>query len=68
MSKIHFQQNKEVIISVGLFVGLLMLLIINLTLLIPNLMRVYSPLKNQTGQSPIDTETVNQAIKVLNGK
>lgn len=64
MSKILFQ-HKETLVVVFLGLVLLVVLTINTALLLPTVIRVYSPSQKTVDQSPIDVATVNQAIEYL---
>jgi hypothetical protein len=68
MSKIRLSQNKEILVAISLIAGLLILMIINMAVLIPGINSVYLPGAKQANSDPIDTLTVNEAIKLLNGK
>ncbi len=65
MSKIRLHLNKEslVILSTALAVGVLVL--INLFILIPALTKIFSSQPKQTNDQLIDTQTVDQAVKLL---
>lgn len=65
MFKIPLLQNKEALVAISLFVGLSLVLIVNILLLAPVLIEVYSKPKSVENTLPIDTEMVNKAVKYL---
>ncbi len=66
MSKIRFLQNKETIITLGLMIGAVILIMINIVALIPAVISVYTETKQTATKEPIDAATVNKAIEYLN--
>jgi membrane protein YdbS with pleckstrin-like domain len=66
MFKIRSAQNKENIISVSLFAVVVLLAVVNLAVIIPGLVRIYSVQSDVSGKDPIDTATVNEAVRLLN--
>ena len=68
MYKTHLLQNKDVIIAVSIAVGIFFLLAYNLVTLIPEVLKVSLKEADVTNQLPIDTETDNKAIELLQGK
>ena len=66
MSKIPLlTNNKETIIGISLGIGLLLMVFIQTAILVPVLIRVYAPVAKIQNKEPIDTQTVNEALKVL---
>lgn len=67
MFKTHLTPNKKrVLLIVALITFVLVLTLINLSVIIPGLLSLYQ-LSPQTSQTQsIDTNAVNQAIKLLN--
>lgn len=57
--------NKQTTIAIVLVIGLLLMLFINLFVLIPQLIGVYSATPTPSKAAPIDTVTVNNAIELL---
>lgn len=68
MFKTRLPISKEVIIVVLVAVVLVVLMVVNLTVAVPKLLEVYTPVQNETAKTPIDTNTVNNAIELLNGE
>lgn len=65
MSKTHSQLNKESTFAYVSLLALVVLVVINIVLLAPTLLDVYAPTIRTRVQSPIDTTTVNNALKLL---
>jgi len=65
MFKTRLAQNKETVLAIGIFTGFLILAVINLVILVPYVLGVYGREKAQIKNNPIDTEVVNEAIKLL---
>jgi hypothetical protein len=65
MFKTRSVQTKESIITIGVSIGIILFVVINIALLLPSLISVFGPQPTQTKQDPIDTNTVNEAIKLI---
>jgi hypothetical protein len=65
MSKIRSAQNKEIIVAGSLFAVIVLQVIINLMIIVSGLIRIYLVQPEVSGKDPIDTATVNEAIKQL---
>lgn len=66
MSKIHSQSlSKESLIAIGLTIVVFILLVVNLIVLIPLIIQVYSPQNKSAAKEPINPETVNEALKII---
>lgn len=63
MFKIHLPVvDRETLIVLGLTIGLFIMLLINLSGLIPPVVSVYLPEPSTENGELIDTETVNEAL------
>ncbi len=58
--------NKETVIGVSLGLGLLLMALVQAFVLVPIVTRVYSPVAKIQNKEPIDTQTVNEALQILN--
>jgi len=67
MSANRFQQNKETLLFIGVGTGLIILFIINYIVIAPAVISVYSPIPLINRSNAIDTQTVNQAVGIING-
>jgi hypothetical protein len=65
MSKTLLNQNKEILVAVGLAVGVSILLLVNIIAITPGLIFLNQPATTTASKDPIDTATVNEAIRVL---
>lgn len=67
MSKIHLlTSNRETIIGISLGIFLLLLALVQGVLLVPSVLRSYAEIEKAQNKEPIDTQTVNEALKLLN--
>lgn len=67
MSKTHSTQtNKEIAIVIVIICGFIMLVIGNIMIIVPSFLEIYNPKTIKVNQNPIDAQTVNQAIQLLN--
>jgi hypothetical protein len=67
MSKILSPQNKELWVAMILLAGSIVLIGANLFVAIPAMNKVSAPLSETSGADPIDTNSVNEALTVLEG-
>lgn len=65
MSKTRSPLNKESTFAYVSFLALIVLIMINIMMLAPTLLDVYAPTIRTRVQAPIDTTTVNNALKLL---
>ncbi len=65
MFKIHLPQNKATLIGLAIIVLFLMMVGINLLVITPAVLQTYMGDKTPPPASPINTQTVNDAIEVL---
>jgi hypothetical protein len=65
MFKTRSVQTKESFITIGTTIGIILLVLVNIALLLPSLISVFGPQHSQIKQDPIDTSTVNEAIKLI---
>lgn len=66
MFKIPLPISKEIILIVLAALASFILLVVNLGVGLPILLKVYTPISRETAKSTIDTSTVNKAIELLN--
>jgi len=60
--------NKEVIIGIGLSIGILVLFTVNIVFFVPAIREVTSPTPKTQTQELIDKQSVNQALQLLSGE
>jgi hypothetical protein len=65
MSKTHFLKNKELVAVIIATCVILVMIAINCVLLIPSLTGVYLNKEGAMGKSPIDIQTVSEAVRIL---
>lgn len=65
MSKILLTQNKDNIITLAVMTVLLSLVVINIVVLVPSLISVFTKESVNIKANPIDVETVNSAVEIL---
>lgn len=65
MFKIPLLQNKEMLLTIGVGIGLFLMLIVNVVSLVPKIIDVYSLSAAPANTSPIDAASVNKAIELL---
>lgn len=66
MFKTRSPLSKETIVAIGLATLFIVLLIINVAILLPSLFSTFNSVVQKGDQSPIDAQTVNEAIELLN--
>lgn len=65
MFKTHLLENKENLLGFSIFFSFILLAIVNIVVLVPQLLKVFSPRSQIETASLIDVETVNKAIEYL---
>jgi len=66
MSKNHLSVNKTTLLVLLLSLLTILVLVGNLIILVPSIRDVFTPLPDVSGRTLINTQTVNQAIDILN--
>lgn len=65
MFKIRLRRNKDTIIGAAVTLTVVVLILINVVVLVPQIIDAYRSEKPINGSSPIDAESVNAAIDFL---
>lgn len=68
MFKTLLQINKESLTVLGFILVTIMIIVINLWILVPSLLDVLVNKTTVPSNGPINTQTVNEAIKYLNNE
>lgn len=66
MFKTRSPLSKETMVAIGLAALFIVLLIINVAIVVPSLFSTFYGVAQKGDQSPIDAQTVNEAIELLN--
>lgn len=66
MFRIRSNQSKETVIAVSLLVFIIAYWIFALGEIIPTMISIYSPIPHIQGKSPVDEQTLDEAVKLIN--
>ena len=68
MSKIHLPNNKETLVIFGVVSIFITMVVMNVMVLVPRVVAVYTQKPKENLTEPLDVKTVNQAIDEITTK
>ena len=68
MSKIHLPNNKETLVIFGAVSIFITLVVVNVMVILPRVIAVYTQKPKENLTEPLDVKTVNQAIDEITTK